>query len=211
MSAPTTPCDLLALADDCPNCQNQGWYVVANRNTGEPEQQQCEWCYTVKNSRFNIDQIIARTTSEIAAVPPDDRVDDGLRSEALDRRDDKYGLTPRTDEMVTRIDGHAPLVDADFARLLERELDLVERRLAHSEELRTGLVEKIHSATTADWNAAIAAAAIEAERVASDEETGKVAAYSCDKIRAGMMGARIAAEAIRALKKAPPSTTSEPK
>jgi hypothetical protein len=28
----------------CPNCDEQGWYVVPHRNTGEPEQQQCQWC-----------------------------------------------------------------------------------------------------------------------------------------------------------------------
>lgn len=38
---------------DCPYCPNQGWFVVANYYTGEPEQQQCEFCYTVENSVFN--------------------------------------------------------------------------------------------------------------------------------------------------------------
>lgn len=28
----------------CPHCQGRGWYVVPNRATGEPEQQQCEGC-----------------------------------------------------------------------------------------------------------------------------------------------------------------------
>jgi phage N-6-adenine-methyltransferase len=27
----------------CPYCPDQGWYVVPNRNTGEPVQEQCEW------------------------------------------------------------------------------------------------------------------------------------------------------------------------
>jgi hypothetical protein len=36
----------------CPNCPDQGWYIVAD-NSGEPEQVQCEWCYTVPNSVFN--------------------------------------------------------------------------------------------------------------------------------------------------------------
>lgn len=53
-------------------------------------------------------------------------------------------------------------------------------------------------------DAIIEECAAEAERVSLDEETGKVAAYSADKIRAGMMGARVAAEAIRALKRKPP-------
>lgn len=36
--------ELLSVAR-CPNCENEGWYVVPNRNTGEPEQQQCEFCH----------------------------------------------------------------------------------------------------------------------------------------------------------------------
>ena len=40
---------------DCPHCPNQGWYAVPNRNTGDAEQQQCEFCYTTPNSRFNAD------------------------------------------------------------------------------------------------------------------------------------------------------------
>lgn len=31
-------------ATPCPNCGGQGWYVVPNRNTGDPEQEQCQWC-----------------------------------------------------------------------------------------------------------------------------------------------------------------------
>jgi len=36
----------------CPNCNNVGWYVVADEN-GEPEQVQCQFCYTEPNSVFN--------------------------------------------------------------------------------------------------------------------------------------------------------------
>jgi len=43
--------------ESCPNCPDQGWYVVAvmNHNTGEaePEQEQCEFCYSNENSVFN--------------------------------------------------------------------------------------------------------------------------------------------------------------
>jgi hypothetical protein len=40
---------------DCPNpyCNNQGWYPQRN-NYGYWEQVQCEFCYTVENSRFNL-------------------------------------------------------------------------------------------------------------------------------------------------------------
>ena len=46
--------DALMEALSCPNCPNQGWYEVRNRNTGEPEQEQCEFCYTTPNSYFNV-------------------------------------------------------------------------------------------------------------------------------------------------------------
>ena len=46
----------LCNAQRCPNCPDRGWYVVANRNTGEPEQEQCEYCYTVPDSLFNVIQ-----------------------------------------------------------------------------------------------------------------------------------------------------------
>ena len=29
---------------ECPYCGGQGWYVVPNRNTGDAEQEQCQWC-----------------------------------------------------------------------------------------------------------------------------------------------------------------------
>lgn len=35
------------------NCPDQGWYAIADVYTGEPEQVQCEFCYTVENSMFN--------------------------------------------------------------------------------------------------------------------------------------------------------------
>ena len=38
----------------CPNCQDRGWYVVSNYHTGEPEQEQCRFCYETKNSYFNL-------------------------------------------------------------------------------------------------------------------------------------------------------------
>jgi len=34
-------------------CGNVGWYMIANKNTGDAEQQQCEFCYTNKNSTYN--------------------------------------------------------------------------------------------------------------------------------------------------------------
>lgn len=42
--------------EDCPNCPNQGWYVVAGNGVqGEsPEQVQCQWCDITPNSKFNL-------------------------------------------------------------------------------------------------------------------------------------------------------------
>lgn len=42
--------------EDCPHCSNVGWYADANTHTGDPEQVQCEFCYTTENSIFNVIQ-----------------------------------------------------------------------------------------------------------------------------------------------------------
>lgn len=39
--------------EECHCCDNVGWYVVYARYTGEPEQEQCEFCYTNPSSMFN--------------------------------------------------------------------------------------------------------------------------------------------------------------
>lgn len=39
---------------NCPYCGDIGWYADYNWYTGEPEQVQCEFCYTESNSVFNI-------------------------------------------------------------------------------------------------------------------------------------------------------------
>ena len=41
--------------EDCPHCENVGWYAQEDTNTGEPMQIQCEWCYTNPYSKFNFD------------------------------------------------------------------------------------------------------------------------------------------------------------
>jgi len=49
---------------DCPNCDNFGWYMVPD-SEGQPTMEQCQWCYTVTNSRFNsLPNVTAQT-------PPD--------------------------------------------------------------------------------------------------------------------------------------------
>ena len=41
-------------AERCPNCLDVGWYPVFKRGeTGEQEQEQCEWCETNSNSRYH--------------------------------------------------------------------------------------------------------------------------------------------------------------
>lgn len=39
---------------DCPNCDNQGWYIISSPYAHSPEQEQCEFCYTVEDSIFNV-------------------------------------------------------------------------------------------------------------------------------------------------------------
>ena len=40
----------------CPNpdCNNDGWYVVYAHVTGEPEQEECEWCASTPDSVYNV-------------------------------------------------------------------------------------------------------------------------------------------------------------
>ena len=40
--------------EDCPHCNNQGWYAVQDKYTGDPAQEQCEWCHTNPKSKFNM-------------------------------------------------------------------------------------------------------------------------------------------------------------
>jgi hypothetical protein len=46
---------------DCPHCDNVGWYVghlTTHNEYGEQIQiqVQCEWCYTNPNSKFNLNE-----------------------------------------------------------------------------------------------------------------------------------------------------------
>ena len=50
---------------DCPNCPNQGWIADENMYTGEPEQIQCEFCYTEPNSTFNV---LAANSAELSCL-----------------------------------------------------------------------------------------------------------------------------------------------
>lgn len=51
--------DLAAAIDSaqrCPNCPDQGWYAEADPRSGDPVQVQCEFCYTLPDSMFNVHQ-----------------------------------------------------------------------------------------------------------------------------------------------------------
>lgn len=41
-------------SEDCPYCPNQGWYFDGDPE--DPEQTQCEWCWTTPNSKFNVER-----------------------------------------------------------------------------------------------------------------------------------------------------------
>ena len=45
------------LSEDCPNCNNMGSYAGGNEETGV-EQIQCQWCYEVPNSKFNLQKAL---------------------------------------------------------------------------------------------------------------------------------------------------------
>jgi hypothetical protein len=46
------------MTEDCPYCDNVGWYARSNCSSlpWEAEQVQCEWCHTNPNSRYNKNQ-----------------------------------------------------------------------------------------------------------------------------------------------------------
>ena len=46
-----------AIGEKCPNCDDEGYYAAGF--ISNPEQVQCEFCYTVKNSIFNINTHMA--------------------------------------------------------------------------------------------------------------------------------------------------------
>jgi len=50
--------EIVNQAENCPNCENVGWYARPDRHIGEPEQIQCEFCYTNPKSKFNVLQLI---------------------------------------------------------------------------------------------------------------------------------------------------------
>jgi hypothetical protein len=55
--------NLYAAAKRCPNCSDIGWYVTGSMYSEDgPEQEQCEFCYTVEDSLFNVKQ---RAAAEI--------------------------------------------------------------------------------------------------------------------------------------------------
>jgi len=51
----------------CPNCPNQGWYVQPNQYTGEPEQEQCEFCECEPDSVFNTIRSIQQELDDLKA------------------------------------------------------------------------------------------------------------------------------------------------
>jgi len=55
-----------AIGKDCPNCPNQGWYMVPD-SKGDPTPEQCQWCYVVEDSKFNLDNKAAKEADNDAA------------------------------------------------------------------------------------------------------------------------------------------------
>ncbi len=68
-----------ALGQHCQHCNDQGWYVVPNRNTGEPEQEQCEWCNTNPDSIYNRQKTVQPAGADTA---DSDRKDKALQEQA---------------------------------------------------------------------------------------------------------------------------------
>lgn len=56
---------------NCPNCTNIGFNVYPNHYTGEPEQEQCQFCYEDPDSIFNYIQRIEKQLAEATARADD--------------------------------------------------------------------------------------------------------------------------------------------
>ena len=48
----------------CPDCNNDGFYIVPDKD-GEPEQVQCQFCYTEPDSVFNV---VEKLRSDLARL-----------------------------------------------------------------------------------------------------------------------------------------------
>lgn len=102
-----TLADALDNAQRCPNCSDCGWYAVHNRNTGEPEQEQCEFCYTVEDSLFNVHM---KVKAALQSLPSE--------TEGTDKRGDfwKRAWEGRVNDRNEIIEECAKLADAAYYR-----------------------------------------------------------------------------------------------
>ena len=70
--------------EGCPNCDDVGWYTDYSHHTGEPEQVQCEFCYTNPLSVFNVGKAlssspIATYQAERAVIEAANKVSDFVK------------------------------------------------------------------------------------------------------------------------------------
>lgn len=119
-----------------------------------------EMCLAVKQELAAALEELALTQGTLESR---ERNIDGLIETARSSVATNEGETPRTDAAVcNKGKPGSEMVPAHVSRHLERELALVERRLATSEELRTGLVNTIHATRSAtatnDYSAALKSA-----------------------------------------------------
>ena len=67
----------------CPNCENIGWYIVADNYTGEAQQEQCQFCYTEEDSIFNVMAKLQSANDELEAENKQQRLNiDNANNEA---------------------------------------------------------------------------------------------------------------------------------
>ena len=58
-----------SIALKCPLCEDVGYYVVSG-TCGEPEMEQCEFCYTTPNSLFNVRAMREAQLKEVLGEKP---------------------------------------------------------------------------------------------------------------------------------------------
>jgi hypothetical protein len=81
---------LYADATHCPNCPDQGWFVGGAID--DPEQEQCEYCYTVETSYFNVKEKVRELLAArlASARAQGDNMEPKRLKEALERGKIKY-------------------------------------------------------------------------------------------------------------------------
>ena len=116
---------------DCPDCENQGWYVVENLKTGEPLQEQCKFCGTEERSVFNI-----VTKLEAKNAVQEDRIIDLINCNKV--------MQSECDELESRVKHIEAKEDIKDRVLMPRELT-AENIFAIQSDMATAIADALQA------------------------------------------------------------------